>query len=175
MKTFTPSIVEGSIFTCNRSAMAGIVGTIPASILSAALRHSSPVFHRSCHAGLSGAAMNFCMPELTSVGTGSDFAGTSRGASCSASHGAGRVMSRTKALHSFTCSATRKLLAERGVELLSAGSMKYRGFTKTFTLSCPPRPIWSKCSDALIQNSSRCVQRATALKIDISLVGELSS
>jgi tRNA-splicing ligase RtcB len=82
---------------------------------------------------LSGAAMNFCMPGLTSVGTGSDFAGTSRGASCSASHGAGRVMSRTKALHSFTCSATRKLLAERG-ELLSAGSMKYRGVYKDIHL-----------------------------------------
>jgi tRNA-splicing ligase RtcB (3'-phosphate/5'-hydroxy nucleic acid ligase) len=78
--------------------------------------------------------MNFCMPGLTSVGTGSDFAGTSRGASCSASHGAGRVMSRTKALHSFTCSATRKLLAERCVELLSAGSMKYRGVYKDIRL-----------------------------------------
>lgn len=39
----------------------------------------------------------------------------------SASHGAGRVMSRTKAMQSFTWSATKKLLAERGVELLSAG------------------------------------------------------
>src|ERR1700692_3050935 len=39
----------------------------------------------------------------------------------SAAHGAGRVMSRTKALQSFTWSATRKLLAERGIELLSAG------------------------------------------------------
>jgi hypothetical protein len=85
MKTFTPFIVEGSIFTCSRSAMAGIVGTIPASILSAALRHSSPVFHRSCHTGLSGAAMNFCMPGLTSVGTGIDFAGSSRGASAASS------------------------------------------------------------------------------------------
>jgi hypothetical protein len=63
MKTFTPSIVEGSIFTCSRSAMAGIVGTISASLLSAALRHSSPVFHRSCHTGLSGAAINFCMRD----------------------------------------------------------------------------------------------------------------
>ena len=39
----------------------------------------------------------------------------------SASHGAGRVMSRTKAMQSFTWSATKKRLAERGVELLSAG------------------------------------------------------
>jgi tRNA-splicing ligase RtcB len=39
----------------------------------------------------------------------------------SASHGAGRVMSRSKAMQSFTWSATRKLLAERGVELISAG------------------------------------------------------
>lgn len=39
----------------------------------------------------------------------------------SASHGAGRIMSRTKALQSFTWSAVKKLLAERDVTLLSAG------------------------------------------------------
>jgi tRNA-splicing ligase RtcB (3'-phosphate/5'-hydroxy nucleic acid ligase) len=39
----------------------------------------------------------------------------------SAAHGAGRVMSRTKARQSFTWGPVRKLLAERGVELLSAG------------------------------------------------------
>ncbi|MEL7059007.1 MAG: RtcB family protein [Acidobacteriota bacterium] len=39
----------------------------------------------------------------------------------SASHGAGRVMSRKKAKESFTWSQAKKLLAERGVELLSAG------------------------------------------------------
>ncbi len=39
----------------------------------------------------------------------------------SAAHGAGRVMSRTKARQSFTWSGVRKLLAERGVDLLSAG------------------------------------------------------
>ncbi len=39
----------------------------------------------------------------------------------SASHGAGRVMSRKKAKASFTWSETKKLLAGRGVELLSAG------------------------------------------------------
>src|SRR3984885_295657 len=39
----------------------------------------------------------------------------------SAAHGAGRVMSRTKARQSFTWSAVRKLLADRGVDLLSAG------------------------------------------------------
>ena len=39
---------------------------------------------------------------------------------CSASHGAGRLMSRTQARNTFTWSATRKLLAERGVHLLSA-------------------------------------------------------
>lgn len=39
----------------------------------------------------------------------------------SASHGAGRVMSRTKAMQSFTWSAVKKVLAENGVELLSAG------------------------------------------------------
>jgi len=39
----------------------------------------------------------------------------------SASHGAGRVMSRTKAQQSFTWSAVRKQLKAAGVELLSAG------------------------------------------------------
>jgi tRNA-splicing ligase RtcB (3'-phosphate/5'-hydroxy nucleic acid ligase) len=39
----------------------------------------------------------------------------------SAAHGAGRIMSRTKARQSFTWSGVRKLLAERGVDLLSAG------------------------------------------------------
>ncbi len=39
----------------------------------------------------------------------------------SASHGAGRVMSRSKALQSFTWSAVKKRLAEAGVDLLSAG------------------------------------------------------
>lgn len=48
----------------------------------------------------------------------------------SASHGAGRVMSRKKALQSFTWSATRKLLAERGVELLSAGLDEVPGVYK---------------------------------------------
>ena len=48
----------------------------------------------------------------------------------SASHGAGRVMSRTKAVQSFTWSATRKLLAERGVELLSAGLDEVPGVYK---------------------------------------------
>ncbi len=48
----------------------------------------------------------------------------------SASHGAGRVMSRTKAMQSFTWSATRQLLAERGVELLSAGLDEVPGVYK---------------------------------------------
>ena len=48
----------------------------------------------------------------------------------SASHGAGRVMSRTKAMQSFTWSATRKLLAERGVELLTAGLDEVPGVYK---------------------------------------------
>jgi len=48
----------------------------------------------------------------------------------SASHGAGRMMSRTKAMQSFTWSATRKLLAERGVELLSAGLDEVPGVYK---------------------------------------------
>jgi tRNA-splicing ligase RtcB len=39
----------------------------------------------------------------------------------SASHGAGRAISRSKALQSFTWSAVRKRLAEAGVDLLSAG------------------------------------------------------
>jgi tRNA-splicing ligase RtcB len=48
----------------------------------------------------------------------------------SASHGAGRVMSRTKARQTFTWSTTRKLLAERGVELLSAGLDEVPGVYK---------------------------------------------
>jgi tRNA-splicing ligase RtcB (3'-phosphate/5'-hydroxy nucleic acid ligase) len=49
---------------------------------------------------------------------------------CSASHGAGRVMSRKKALQSFTWSGTRKLLKERGVDLLSAGLDEVPGVYK---------------------------------------------
>jgi tRNA-splicing ligase RtcB (3'-phosphate/5'-hydroxy nucleic acid ligase) len=48
----------------------------------------------------------------------------------SASHGAGRVMSRARAMQSFTWSATKKLLAERGVELLSAGLDEVPGVYK---------------------------------------------
>ncbi len=48
----------------------------------------------------------------------------------SASHGAGRVMSRTKAMQSFTWGGTRKLLAERGVDLLSAGLDEVPGVYK---------------------------------------------
>ena len=39
----------------------------------------------------------------------------------SASHGAGRVMSRKQALKTFTWKSAKQLLTERGVELLSAG------------------------------------------------------
>ncbi|NDC09850.1 MAG: RtcB family protein [Oxalobacteraceae bacterium] len=48
----------------------------------------------------------------------------------SASHGAGRVMSRTKALQSFIWSSVRKQLAEAGVELLSAGLDEVPGVYK---------------------------------------------
>ncbi len=48
----------------------------------------------------------------------------------SASHGAGRVMSRTQAMQSFTWSATKKLLAENGVTLLSAGLDEVPGVYK---------------------------------------------
>lgn len=48
----------------------------------------------------------------------------------SASHGAGRVMSRTKAMQSFTWSATKKLLAKRGVTLISAGLDEVPGVYK---------------------------------------------
>jgi len=48
----------------------------------------------------------------------------------SAAHGAGRVMSRTKARQSFTWSEVRKLLAERGVDLLSAGLDEVPGVYK---------------------------------------------
>ncbi len=48
----------------------------------------------------------------------------------SASHGAGRVMSRTQALQSFTWSQVKKQLAESGVELLSAGLDEVPGVYK---------------------------------------------
>jgi tRNA-splicing ligase RtcB len=48
----------------------------------------------------------------------------------SASHGAGRVMSRSKAMQSFTWSGTKKLLAERGVDLISAGLDEVPGVYK---------------------------------------------
>ncbi len=48
----------------------------------------------------------------------------------SASHGAGRVMSRTKALQSFTWGAVKKLLAESDVTLLSAGLDEVPGVYK---------------------------------------------
>ena len=48
----------------------------------------------------------------------------------SASHGAGRVMSRTKAMQSFTWSAVKKQLAAAGVDLLSAGLDEVPGVYK---------------------------------------------
>jgi len=48
----------------------------------------------------------------------------------SASHGAGRVMSRSKAKESFTWSAVKKHLAAAGVELLSAGIDEVPGVYK---------------------------------------------
>jgi len=48
----------------------------------------------------------------------------------SASHGAGRVMSRKQATLTFTWSETKKLLAERGVEVLSAGVDEVPGVYK---------------------------------------------
>ncbi len=52
----------------------------------------------------------------------------------SASHGAGRLMSRKQAKQRFTWSETKKLLRERGVELISAGldevPMAYRDIEK---------------------------------------------
>jgi tRNA-splicing ligase RtcB len=48
----------------------------------------------------------------------------------SASHGAGRVMSRTKAMQSITWSAVKKLLAERDVTLLSSGLDEVPGVYK---------------------------------------------
>jgi tRNA-splicing ligase RtcB len=48
----------------------------------------------------------------------------------SASHGAGRMMSRTKALQSFTWSGVKKQLRDAGVELLSAGLDEVPGVYK---------------------------------------------
>ena len=49
---------------------------------------------------------------------------------CSASHGAGRRMSRRKARDSFRFSNVKKELAERGIEVLSAGSDEVPGVYK---------------------------------------------
>ncbi len=51
----------------------------------------------------------------------------------SASHGAGRVMSRTQALRSFTWSAVKKFLAESDVTLLSAGLDEVPGVYRDIT------------------------------------------
>jgi tRNA-splicing ligase RtcB (3'-phosphate/5'-hydroxy nucleic acid ligase) len=51
----------------------------------------------------------------------------------SAAHGAGRAMSRTKALQSFSWNSVRKLLAERDVILLSAGLDEVPGVYKDIT------------------------------------------
>jgi tRNA-splicing ligase RtcB len=48
----------------------------------------------------------------------------------SAAHGAGRVMSRRQAMSTFTWSDTKKLLADRGVTLLSAGLDEVPGVYK---------------------------------------------
>jgi tRNA-splicing ligase RtcB len=48
----------------------------------------------------------------------------------SASQGAGRVMSRTRAKETFTWSAVKKLLAERDVHLISAGIDEVPGVYK---------------------------------------------
>lgn len=48
----------------------------------------------------------------------------------SASHGAGRAMSRTKAMQSFTWGGVKKQLADAGVELLSAGLDEVPGVYK---------------------------------------------
>lgn len=49
---------------------------------------------------------------------------------CSAAHGAGRVMSRSAAKKKFNWPETRKLLADRGVELISAGLDEVPGVYK---------------------------------------------
>jgi tRNA-splicing ligase RtcB len=51
----------------------------------------------------------------------------------SASHGAGRIMSRTQALSSFTWSAVRKLLAENDITLLSGGLDEVPGAYRDIT------------------------------------------
>ncbi len=48
----------------------------------------------------------------------------------SAAHGAGRVMSRTRAQQQFSFPATRKLLASRGIHVLSAGADEVPGVYK---------------------------------------------
>ena len=77
----------------------------------------------------------------------------------SASHGAGRMMSRTKALQSFTWSAVKKQLAAAGVELLSAGLDEVPGVYKDIERSWPRRRIWWKCSAVSTRSWSKCVHR----------------
>jgi len=57
----------------------------------------------------------------------------------SASHGAGRVMSRTKAMQSFTWSAVKKLLAEHDVTLHSAGLDEVPGVYKNIAQVMAPQ------------------------------------
>jgi len=86
----------------------------------------------------------------------------------SASHGAGRVMSRTKALQSFNWSAVKKQLAAAGVELLSAGLDEVPGVYKDIAQVMAAQTIWSTSSAASTRSSSKCAPPATAPKIELT-------
>ena len=81
----------------------------------------------------------------------------------SASHGAGRVMSRTKAMQSFTWSAVKKLLAERDVTLLSAGLDEVPGVYKDIDAGDGradrpgrrPRPLRSEAREDVPERRAR--------------------
>jgi hypothetical protein len=77
------------------------------------------------------------------------------GSLSSASHGAGRVMSRTAAKNTFRWPAVRALLKERGVTVISAGIDENPGSKRTFAGSSPSRPTWCARWPASIPNWSR--------------------
>ncbi len=93
-------------------AGAGVLGIIPGSMASPGYVVRGKGSPESLHSASHGGSPTHRPPLFPSASS------------------AGRVMSRTKAMQSFTWSATKKLLAERGVELLSAGLDEVPGVYK---------------------------------------------
>ena len=86
----------------------------------------------------------------------------------SASPGAGRVMSRTKAMQSFTWSATKKLLAERSVELLSAGLDEVPGVYKDIHAVMAAQTDLVEVIGQFDLKLVKCARQATAPKTERS-------